>query len=195
MDVFEAIASRRSIRRYKNQPVPRELVERLLKAATEAPSGKNLQPWRFVVLQGEKKNRVAAALNDAARRLRQEGRPTGGAQGSARVMAEAPVLILVYDPYRNPAKEADKAGRADQFSLTVDIQSVGAAIQNLLLAARALGLGTLWVCDILLAEREVAELVGRKDQALIAAVAVGYADEAPSARPRRPWPDVTQWAD
>jgi len=74
----------------------------------------------------------------------------------------------------------------------VNTQSIGAAIQNMLLAAEAAGLGTLWICDVLVAEDELAAWLGRTDE-LVAAVAVGYADEAPPARPRKSWREVTDW--
>lgn len=56
MDISQAISQRRSIRRFEDKPVPRELIEKILYAATLAPSGKNAQPWRFIVLEGKKKD-------------------------------------------------------------------------------------------------------------------------------------------
>ena len=73
------------------------------------------------------------------------------------------------------------------------LQSTGGAIQTMLLAAHDLGLGALWICDILYAEREVKEWLGREEQTLVACVTLGYAAESPQARPRRPWQEVTEW--
>ncbi len=75
---------------------------------------------------------------------------------------------------------------------SVDVQSIGAAIQNLLLAAHDMGLGTLWICDIFYAYPELCDWLGETRQ-MIAAVAVGYPDETPSARPRKAVEDVTRW--
>ncbi|MGE5561063.1 MAG: nitroreductase family protein [Chloroflexota bacterium] len=189
MEVFQAIDRRRSIRKFKHQAVPRELIERLLTAATLAPSGKNAQPWRFVVVQGDTKDRVAGILLERAEWLRSQGLNIGSAIHTARIMQQAPVAILIYDALFKPTDDHNGMGRI--WSL-VNTQSIGAAIQNMLLEAESLGLGTLWICDILMAENEVGELLGRSDE-LVAAVSVGYADEAPAARPRTPWAEITEW--
>ncbi len=65
MEVFEALATRRSIRAFRPDPVPREAIERILAAASRAPSGSNIQPWRVIVLQGEERDRFCAALRQA----------------------------------------------------------------------------------------------------------------------------------
>ncbi len=72
------------------------------------------------------------------------------------------------------------------------MQSIGAAIQNMLLAAVELGLGSLWICDVLYAEREIAILLNRKEE-LVAVIAIGYAAEEPLARPRKSWREMTKW--
>ncbi len=198
MHVVEAIGARRSIRRFKSDPVPRALIEKLIEAAVKAPSGKNLQPWSFVVLQGERKDQVAGILAEAVQRLNAAGMPTGSAEGSARIMRQAPVTILVFDRLWDPREGGDPgtetAAGSRPWNL-VDVQSIGAAIQNSLLAAAEAGLGTLWICDVLFAYREISRSVGRENQALIAAVSLGYADEAPEARPRRPWRELIEWIE
>ena len=75
-----------------------------------------------------------------------------------------------------------------------DIQSIGGAIQTMLLVAAELGLGTLWVCDVLYAYPLIREWLGRREE-LVAAVTIGYAAEAPAARPRRPWQELTEWRE
>lgn len=73
------------------------------------------------------------------------------------------------------------------------LQSTGAAIQTMLLAAQDLGLGSLWICDVLYASTEILAWLGHPRDTLVAAVSLGYADEEPPARPRRPWQEVTEW--
>lgn len=186
MNTLEAIASRRSIRRFRAQPVPRELVERVLGAAIQAPSGKNRQPWHFIVVGGEKRSEMLAVMRKRLAELKEQGVDLGSAEWSAECMQQAPVTIFVFRP--NGGEEA--GGPMD----VVDVQSIGAAIQNLLLAATHLGLGTLWICDVFYACDELRSWLGRDDQ-MIAAVAIGYADESPEARPRRPLKDVTTWLE
>ncbi len=197
MEVSEVISARRSIRKFREKPVPREMVEKILEAAVRAPSGKNLQPWRFAVLEGKRKEGLVAVMTEAIKRARAAGWPLGSTEGSARIMREAPVAILVFDPLWDPRKEdvgpGEESPAGNRPWNVVDIQSIGAAIQNMLLAAQDLGLGTLWICDVFVAYNEIRDYVGKMDQALIAAVAVGYPDEDPAARTRRPVDAVTEW--
>lgn len=189
MNTLEAIANRRSIRRYQSRPVPRELVERVLAATVQAPSAKNAQPWRFVVLEGQKRDRLAEIMRRQATALKAMGIDTGSLEWSAGVIAQASVTIVVLNapiPPEVPVEAHDGYNH-------VMVQSTGGAIQTMLLAATELGLGSLWICDILYVGREVLEWLGRPDHVLVAAVSLGYAGEAPGPRPRRPWEEVTEW--
>lgn len=186
MDVLEAIARRRSIRRFNDQAVPRELIEQILHAATLAPSGCNRQPWRFVVVQGAEKDRLVDLFAAKAKDLDADG---SAEAFTAQVMNQAPVTVLVYNPLARPGADHSGTRRLSDLSNT---QSIGAALQNMSLAAEACGLGTLWICDILIAATEIGASLGRDDE-LVAAVSVGYANEAPSARPRLAWQKVTEW--
>jgi nitroreductase len=78
------------------------------------------------------------------------------------------------------------------FDDVVNIQSIGAAIQNMLLAAQDLGVGSLWICDVFYAYEELCAWLGEQGQ-MIAAVSLGYADESPEARSRKPVGEVTRW--
>ena len=75
-----------------------------------------------------------------------------------------------------------------------NIQSISAAIQNMLLAAEERGIGSLWVCDIYFAYQELCEWLAGEGE-LIAALALGYPDEAPAQRPRKKLDEVVQWMD
>ena len=78
------------------------------------------------------------------------------------------------------------------FHDVVNIQSIGAAIQNMVLAAQDLGIGSLWICDVFEAYEELRQWLGEEGQ-MIAAVSFGYADERPAARPRKPIKQVARW--
>ncbi len=192
MNVSQAISARRSIRKFHDTPVARELIEQVLQAACLAPSGKNRQPWHFTVLQGAKKDTLVDAIEAAAaQNMTELELQASGALRTTKVMREAPVCIYVHNPQFALQGEHSKA---DNYRMRVDTQSVGAAIQNMLLRAEELGLGTLWICNVFYAEREIAAFLGRTDM-LIAAVAIGYADESPAARPRKPLSEVTTWLE
>ncbi|HEY3313892.1 MAG TPA: nitroreductase family protein [Bacillota bacterium] len=192
MDIYEAIAQRRSIRRFKkNQPVPKELLEKLLEAAIKSPSACNRQPWHFVVLDGARKDEFMRLFNGELSRQKAAGEDVGSGPATARAMADAPVILLVYDPLWHPGDDRTGAAR---LSYLMDTQSAGAAIENLLLAATAEGLGTLWIGDTFEAEEAIGRWLGRDDE-MVGAVAVGWPDQSPSPRPRKPRDEVSEWMD
>ena len=77
MDIIKAIEDRRSIRKFQDKVVPKEIIERILELATKAPSGKNRQPWRFVVLQNNSKDELVKIMNDALNQHKEQNKPTG----------------------------------------------------------------------------------------------------------------------
>lgn len=191
METLQAIAARRSIRKFSHQEVTRETIEAVLQAAIQAPSGKNRQPWRFVVVAGDEKRvqmiRVMRAGIDANKA---QGVDPGTAIMTARVMEGAPVTIFVFNPAGQHPWTQHSVGQT--FLEAVDTQSIGAAVQNMLLAAQDMGLGTLWICDVWGAYEQLTQWLGESGQ-LVAAVALGYPDEEPAARPRRSMSEVVRW--
>jgi nitroreductase len=191
MNTFEAIEARKSIRKFKSDPVPADQIQKILKAATLAPSGKNKQPWRFFVIQGEEKRaEMVSVLRKGIAAAKERGESAGSSENSARIMEQAPVTIFVFNPYGIFPWQEHSTGQI--FTELVDIQSTGAAIQNMLLAAQDLGLGTLWICDVFYAYEELCEWLGEKTE-MVAAISLGYADESPAPRPRKTVEDVTRW--
>ena len=190
MDTLEAIAQRRSIRRYRDTPVPDEMVRTLLHAATQAPSGKNRQPWRFCVVRDDARGEMVRIMREAVTRFAERGESTGSAKWTVEIMAKAPVTVFVFNPYAGHEQTLEDIGAV--IPNVVDVQSVGAAIQNMLLAAWELGVGSLWICDVFYAYEELCEWLGETHQ-MIAAVSLGYADESPDPRPRQSLDQVTRW--
>ena len=124
MDIYEAIYGRRSVRHYdSSRDVPQEVVEKLLKAAVQAPSAGNLQPWRFWVIRGKS---LKEAMAEAA--------------GNQFFVAQASAIVVVCADL-----EASSWGYGQRGVDLYSIQDTAAAIQNLMLAACAEGLGTCWV--------------------------------------------------
>jgi nitroreductase len=190
MNTLDTIAARRSIRRFKDMPVPDEALAAVLTAGIQAPSGKNSQPWRFVVVRGEQRAEMVCAMRQGLANTRAQRQSLGSSEGSVRVMAEAPVTVFVFRPGGlHPWQERSIE---QQFMDVVDVQSIGAAIENMCLAAEELGLGSLWVCDVFYAYLELAKWLGEEGQ-MVAALCLGYAGEAPPARPRKPLEQVVRW--
>ncbi len=189
MQTLDAIAARRSIRKFKNTPIAEDLLQVILKAGSQAPSGKNRQPWRFVIVKEDKRPEMVRILREAIARAKSQGNEIGSSEWSANVMEQAPVSIFVINPEGLPPWLAHSIDQ--NFSDVVDIQSAGAAIQNMLLAAQDLGLGSLWICDVFTAYEDLLSWLGEKGE-LIAAVSFGYADESPAARSRKPFSEIVR---
>jgi len=190
MNTLEAIRTRRSIRRFKPDPLPEDVLKEILTAATLAPSGKNKQPWRFVVVRADKRPELLAVMRAGLAARKAESIPLGSSEWTTKVMEQAPITLLVFN-----ADEEDPFGHkdfGDVFGNMVDVQSIGAAIQNLLLAAQELGVGSLWICDIFYAYGEVCAWLNERHQ-LIAAISLGYVDEMPLPRPRKALDEVVRW--
>lgn len=138
MDVFEAIKTRRSNGLISNDPVPKELIERILEAGTWAPSHFRTEPWKFFVLQGDSRMRLGEVLADIAEKTMDN--PTSETNRKKREKTlekpfRAPVIITVaVEPNVN----------SEKVILLEEYGAVYAAIQNMLLAAQALGLGGYW---------------------------------------------------
>lgn len=194
--MLNAIKNRRSIRKYKSQEIPRSVIEEILQAGMLAPSSKNRQPWKFVVVTGQAKEEVLAVFEKGMEReklaplLYESTQYIGGAAYTLKVMRQAPVLIFVVDT--TAVLVTQNLTVEERVTEICNTQSIGAAIENMTLTATELGLGSLWICDTYFAHQELNEWLDTEGQ-LCAALAIGYADEAPSARPRRSMRDVVEW--
>ena len=153
MNTIEAIAARRSVRAFKAKEIPEEAVAKILTAASQAPSGKNRQPWRLVVVQGDKRVEMVGVLRQAIAVFKSRGEDIGSAEWTANVMEQAPLTVFVFNAHGiDPWLEHS----TDQiFQELVDVQSIGAAIENMLLAATDLEIGSLWIADVLYAVTEL----------------------------------------
>lgn len=190
MNTLEVIAKRRSIRRFRDDAIPDEVLQAILAAATQAPSGKNRQPWRFVVVSGEKCAEMVRVMREGIANTKARGQDPSGSEWTADIMEQAPVTVFVFNPH---GMHPWLAHSIEQMFLgVVNIQSIGAAIQNMLLAALDLGLGSLWICDVFDAYDELCQWLDEPGQ-MVAAISLGYPDESPSARPRKPVSEVTRW--
>ena len=186
MDVYQAITRRRTIKRYTNEPIHREVIERLLDAAVWAPNHFLTQPWRFAVLTGSaiaglanlRRQQVAELMDDST---------TPGAQtkleDTYRKMAGAAVLVVV-TAKEDPDPMIDEENRL----------ATAAATQNLLLAATAEGLASFWSSGIAPYPPARAYLAIPADERIIAVVHLGYgAIDLPGRR--RSAREFTRWVE
>lgn len=189
MNTIEAIATRRSIRKFKPDPIPEDALTKILTAGQQAPSGKNRQPWRFVIVKEDQRLEMLSILREGINRSVERGEDPGSSEWTAHVMEQAPVTVFVFNPDGIYPWLAHSIGQ--NFAELVDTQSIGAAIQNMLLAALDLGIGSLWICDVFYAYEELTNWLDAKGQ-MIAAVSFGYPDEAPGAPKRKPLSELVR---
>lgn len=157
MELLEGIYSRRSVRNFTDAPVAEDHLQEILKAGSWAPSGLNNQPWRFVIVRSKEKRLELAKLTKYR-----------------RIIEDAPLSIAVF------------CDRTAMYNDTKDHQSVGACLQTMLLAAHGLGLGSVWLGEILKSADEVRKLLELPEQMeLMAVVAVGHPRERNQSSSRR----------
>ena len=193
MDLFEAMDTNRAMRRLKPDPVPRELLEKLVHAATRAPSAGNSQHWSFVVVTNREDMRFLGDI--LQRRLGQFSRdPEDDAQG--RMMRAVRYLIahfhetpaVIFCCIRNAYPNAETPVRATMWS------TIYPATQNLLLAARGLGLGAAMTTFQAGAEDEIKAHFGIPDDVYIGStIPVGYPMGRFGPLGRKPIDEVLHW--
>lgn len=194
--MIKAIANRRSIRKYKSQFVSRDIIEEILEAGILAPSSKNRQPWKFVVVTGDSKVDVLNCMEKGLARekinplIPESAKYLQGAEATLSIMRTAPVIVFIVNKLAVDIKTP--LSTDERISEICNAQSIGAAIENMTLTATELGLGTLWICDTFFANEELSDWLDTQGE-LYAAMAIGYRDENPCARPRNKLSDVVEW--
>jgi len=186
--LLDELRERRSVRKYQARPVPQKLIKEVLLAAGWAPSAHNAQPWRFIVLVDPNvKSQLAEAMADAwAADMAKDGVSIEHETFKLRVerFATAPALVLACLSMENMAKFPDEERQRCERDLAM--QSLAAALQNLLLAAHSLGLGACWFCAPAFCKETVRRVLEIPDEVEPEAlIAIGYPAEEPPTPPRK----------
>ena len=180
MGVMEAIRTRRSIGKVRQDQPPRVVIEQILEAATWAPNHRLTEPWRFFVVAGEARRELGAVL--AARHLA-EGQAEIAAKAAAKPLRAPVVIAVAVEPVVGPK--------------VVEIEEVtagAAAVQNMLLAAHALGLAAIWRTGAPAYDPAVKAYFGLAPSAhLLGFVYLGYPGAVVPERGRVPVAEVTRW--
>ena len=202
MDLLEAISNRRSIRKYKREPVKEEDLREIVAAAILAPNASNKQMWKYVAVTNreiiEKVHEAVSLRVDSivnACQTMGKGEKIANHKSAWTFFHQAPAIIAVFTcPYTGALDEAlDILGV--QFVTPVPIspaqQSIGAAVQNISLMAHAKGYGTTWMYGPVLAYREIASILGMEEPWVLSALLpIGIPDQFPNARPRKSLEEV-----
>lgn len=186
MNTIEAILSRRSIRKYKDQPVPDDILMDILEAGMYAPSAVDLQPWFFVVIKSQEQMQrlyqIMGVVSDKMQPLleaRFQNHPEVVTETTRflRQLGGAPVCILVFQ-YKPDYKK----------TMESIVESVSAAIQNILLAATDKGLGSCWLTAPVETgmSEELRDTFAPDNGKLLAILTLGYSDISPRTPARKP---------
>jgi nitroreductase len=178
-DFFDVLYSRRSIRQYKNEPVPRETIDALLKDATQAATGSNAQPWEFVVITNReflkeisdscKRKMLATVEADPENPLKRY--ETSLRNPDLNVFYNAPCAVYIVAPR----------------SVPLAIFDCSMAACNLMLSAQARGLGTCWIGLAASPEAAIREQMDiPEDYRIVAPITLGFPDQEPAGPPRKP---------
>lgn len=197
--MISAIYDRRSIRKFTDKPIAKQDITDIIQSGIKAPSSKNRQPWKYIVVQGNAKEEMLKVFRRGIEReengsalLPQSRQHIAAAKYTVDIMAEAPTIVFVVNSLgKSILEELTPEERVYEIC---NIQSVSASIQNMLLAATEKGIGSLWICDIYFAYAELCQWLGDDGQ-LIAAIAFGYPNEFPKERPRKRIEDVVEWRE
>ena len=200
MDVADAIRNRKSIRAYMPDPVSKDVMSELLEAAIKAPTGSNTQPWKYYVVGGESKKELDEVLlkcldegqttSNELQMQREGGDEEAQEKMSARraeLMREVMEILRSNDvPIENFAKGSFRYfGAPVSIFITMDqsltentLVAVGAAVENLMLAACAKGLGSCWIGMALMYSEQIREFLDIPgDERIITSLALGYPDD------------------
>jgi nitroreductase len=185
MEVLEAIHTRQSIGQVRPDPVPRELIEKILAAAVQAPNHYKVRPWRFAVMTGASREKLGEVMAQSTR----AGKPDATEDDVQKARGKplrAPVVIAV---------AVDKPGLSKAKEIE-NVCATAAAVQNMLLAAHALGLAAMWRTGPSATDPAIKQFFGwEPDQPLIGFVYIGYPQHE-AAPPMRPsFEDRTVWLE
>lgn len=208
MDLYDALLTTRAMRRLSNEPVRDEQIEACLRAAVQAPSGGNIQPYQFLVVTDpglrariggvylkawERYAPAVAAVTPPAKTeeaTRRHARNVEASDDLARSLGAAPVLVLVLMP-KISMTVSDAEGEMD---VGPTYASVYPAVQNFILACRSEGLGTVLTTVYRIYEDEVREVCGIPDRyEVVALLPVGHPKGNWGIAPRRPAASITNW--
>jgi nitroreductase len=206
--LFDLMQSRRSVRRFTDAPVPREMLDRLLEAAVAAPSASNKQPWRFFVVESASRIvAMATAVRQATARIVEhipvESQTSFRAYGDYFTRFEAapvvvvplcralPILSNLVDPTRLERETTEAIVRMEDQNGLV---GTSLALENLLLMAHAMGLGASGMSGPLIAEPALREILEVPNGwRIVALIPVGWPAETPAATDRKPVDKVVRW--
>ena len=181
-DILRIIKNRKSIRVYEDRPVPKESLDKILEAGLWGPSIHHLQPWEFIII--EKSDLIKSISEIFVEKSKEINIPGFFSGPTIRSLTNAKSLICVY----NTGEVTDFAKMVDkkyiENSAIAELSAIAAAIQNMILTAESLGIGSCWLDAPLFCGDEINELL-EVNHRVVALISFGYPAEAGRRAPRK----------
>jgi len=196
-ETFRSIYQRHSVRLFTDREVAEADLHAILDAANRAPSAHNQQSWRFIILRREKKHALAELVSARAGDF---PRPSSILlRMAARSITSAPCVVAVANTgelirHGSELFQVDQSAARDFFR-TMEIQSSAAAVENLLLAATSLGIGSVWLGILFLMKGEVLRFLGEPEGEFMAVVPIGYPAKTTEGPKKRPLDATMRYLD
>ena len=176
--MIDIIEKRRSIRKYKETPVEDDKLMQIINCGRLAPSDSNTQPWNFIIVRSEEMRKKVALVSH-----------------NQEWMAAAPVFIVSVADIRVAIKDNVPIS-IDEDTPGIELKQIiidtAIAVENMVIAAEALGLATCWITWY--TQEEIRQILGiPSDKYVVSIILLGYADQEPKARPRRPIEDLIRY--
>lgn len=193
-DTLKTIHNRHSIRRFLHKEIPKDHIHTILDAANQAPSAHNQQSWKFIIVEGNRKQGLADLVSEASKSFE---RPSNSLLRMAgRSIQSAPTVIAIANTGElvEHGSELFKVNSPEgiDFFRTMEIQSSAAAVENMLLAATSLGLGTVWLGILFLIKDQVLQFLNEPAGEFMAVVPVGYPARTTKGPRKKPLDNVVK---
>ncbi len=192
------VYKRRSVRFFKSNPISKVDMREILRAGMWAPSPKNRQPWKFIVVKGQSKEKMLSLMEKGIERSEKGEGVLGGnhelyvnARFTLKCMKQAPVTVFVVNPQGRPL--TDNWTTAEKIHELSDVQAIGAAAENMALQATTMGIGSLWIGNVFFAYEELRQWLGEGEMVL--AMSFGYPNHNPCPLARKGEDEVIEVRD
>jgi nitroreductase len=196
MNIIDAISNRRSIRKFIDKDIDDDIIKKILKSGIDAPSPKNTQPWKFIVIKGKSKQELIKIMKDGMENIKLnfgvligEKNFLSSAEEALKIINEAPVIIFVINTGN---RQQQRQTYVKKYVEMANIQSIGAAVENMLLASLEYGVGGLWMSDIYYTVDEIGKWL-QTDKQIVAAVALGYPAGKTPTKTKKGLDDLVEW--
>lgn len=175
MTFLELARKRRSIRVFEDRDIPSEYIKKILEAGNLAPSAHNKQSWKFVVIMGEKKKQLSLVINELSELFPKKSRLL--LRMASKSISSSPVVIAVLSTGELVVEASDFGNEykkdIERFFIEMEVQSASAAVQNMLLQAAELGLGSVWLGIVVLVAPQIESFLDIEGR-LLAMIPIGY---------------------